>query len=446
MPRTSLEKIIIPENNKNTNKYIKAAQEGKLLSVDEKYIAGNFFNKFIDFFLIRSSPSVLDETRFRRFFQKIYKELDFKHQIRETIEGFIKFFDLTKCEIVFWDFDQSKYEGGDKVIDVLVRDSNQSFDKELIKKLKEPIKDTSDWILESYDALYCKKIKKDPYYVESPDIIDKDIKSWVTVPFRLGPKAFGYAHLTKRSRFSRRQLSRILWSCELVSGALRISYQYRDIKISNELYGMISDAHGIREILAGVLNSAEMLMKGNFDTKEDIRKIATINYKSSGRATNLFNQFVNFASYHYDKSRLDSRAKVDLSELLNDAIETHRYTFQKKNIEIIADIPKEQMGVYHEGSISAVCHSIIGNQAKYTEEGTKAVVRLERLEDDFYLMLFYNKGIQNFFGTTVKGTGWGTENIKNVVAAHGGIVYQDYHTFSEGTSLAINIPTGFNPE
>jgi len=163
-------------------------------------------------------------------------------------------------------------------------------------------------------------------------------------------------------------------------------------------------------------------------------------------------------------SRLDNRrmswkpTKFDLKSSLQsmyDALETeakahnHEFSFDaqiKGNVPIFAD--KER--------IEQVITNIIGNAIKYTPDGGKIAVFLEKTFDDNYKISVSDTGVgipeedlehlfERFYrvdksrSTNAGGTGLGLSIAKDIIDAHNGTISVD-SVFGEGTTVSIVLP------
>ena len=211
----SLEQIIIPANNWEKNKYNLAFQNQKLFTPE-----GDLFQSALLGCDYDNDKVILSMWGLKDFKEQIKYAIGYFNNIMKLNEK-----EVVKCEMVLWDYNQCIYnESKDTHINVLVRESNGDFSQENLEKTKKAIVDTSEWVLKTQANLICCDIRSDPY----KSMADKAIKSWVTIPFKLGDFVFGYAHITKNEsvRIETKELYKALYLLKDVSRELMLFYKF----------------------------------------------------------------------------------------------------------------------------------------------------------------------------------------------------------------------------
>ncbi|MBU5614995.1 ATP-binding protein [Geomonas azotofigens] len=138
---------------------------------------------------------------------------------------------------------------------------------------------------------------------------------------------------------------------------------------------------------------------------------------------------------------------VDLTELLEDALEPFAAKFHQKNIALRQQLPDEELTVYADGvRLNQLFSNLLGNSLKYTDQGGELSVRLSR-NDGRAVVEFADSApgvqpeelaqlfdrlfrVENSRNRALGGAGLGLAICKNIVEAH------------EGTIAALPSPKG----
>ncbi|MCK9328961.1 MAG: response regulator [Candidatus Cloacimonetes bacterium] len=226
-------------------------------------------------------------------------------------------------------------------------------------------------------------------------------------------------------------------------------------------------AHDFKNVLAGVIGAADMIILKSSDSSP-INNFAKIIKTSAERGSKLAQRLLGFSR----KEEQDKQI-FDINELLKEVVEIISYTFEK-NIELVHNLSEEPL--FFEGDSVKIQQCLlnlcVNARDAMPNGGTLKVESLiiDNLEtkDDFYADYIDNKELETgrkyniikisdtgsgipesiqesifepFFTTKEKGkgTGLGLSTTKSIIKEYKGIIYLNSE-INKGTSFTILLP------
>lgn len=214
-------------------------------------------------------------------------------------------------------------------------------------------------------------------------------------------------------------------------------------------------SHEIRTPLNGVLATAELLERTPLDESQK-RYLGII--QSTGKILfNLLNEVLDISKIEMHKLELQNRP-FDLAKAIHESVDIFKYSAQKKNIELSADID-ETLPEYVMGDVNRfdqVLSNIIGNAVKYTEKGhifVKAVRQPFQDGDGLHIEVqdtglgipkaeiatIFDRFTQAHRELKIEGTGLGLSICKSLIHLMGGDIYVRSDE-GKGTTFWFDIP------
>jgi signal transduction histidine kinase len=186
------------------------------------------------------------------------------------------------------------------------------------------------------------------------------------------------------------------------------------------------------------------------------RKFLTIAGSEIGRINDLLKHLMQLSRLQSGAVKINPRP-FDTVHFMEDCLERMRHVAENKRINIVANIPDslpELMG--DPGHLHQVFHNLIGNAVKFSNPGTRIVVRAQKdgkkrlkfqvtdngpgIPEDEQTRIF-NK---YYRGRTVRshmdGVGLGLSISKHIVEVHKGRLWVTSEV-GKGSTFAVTLPT-----
>lgn len=229
----------------------------------------------------------------------------------------------------------------------------------------------------------------------------------------------------------------------------------RELKRSEKLRTEFMNiaAHELKSPITPIKGYLE-LIESNKDTNEKIKNWARIGMRNADRLMRLVNDIL-------DVSRLDTNTmrfnmeKLDIKEILNNAIEDVKPDVENKKLKLIIDIPEELPKILCDNyRLSQVLKNLLGNAIKFTDYGSISL-KAEKKDNSLYLYVedtgigisndetkkIFTKFYQAYTGEDRKneGTGLGLFICKEIVKKHNGEIWAESKV-GKGSKFIIEIP------
>ncbi|WNN89057.1 sensor histidine kinase [Gloeocapsopsis dulcis] len=180
--------------------------------------------------------------------------------------------------------------------------------------------------------------------------------------------------------FSARELlTRIETHLELA----RLRFERSTNRFKNEF--LMTVTHELQAPLASILGWARLLQSQPFDATRAAQALATIERNATIEAK-LIKDLLDVATILSGKLRLKSQV-VDLVALVQNVTTTFRQAAEAKRIQLIKTISNEVKGnVFADGDrLKQVIANLLDNAIKFTPEGGKVTIQLERFDSDIII-------------------------------------------------------------
>ncbi|MEN8907245.1 MAG: PAS domain S-box protein [Clostridiales bacterium] len=217
--------------------------------------------------------------------------------------------------------------------------------------------------------------------------------------------------------------------------------------MKSEIVNTIS--HEIRTPLGSILGFSELMLKRDLSKDKMKSYLNTIN-KESIRLMDLINDFL-------DIQRLENGKLVfNMVEFyVKDIIENLLRIFETRKHKIFIDI-KENVKIFADyNKILQILTNLVSNGIKYSPEAESIYIKVERIGDvinfcveDFgfgineeYIDKIFNKfyRVEQEKNVKIQGTGLGLAICKEIVSAHGGIIWVE-SKIGSGSKFYFSIP------
>ncbi|MED4041154.1 sensor histidine kinase [Niallia taxi] len=226
--------------------------------------------------------------------------------------------------------------------------------------------------------------------------------------------------------------------------------KYRESR--SEFFSNIS--HELRTPMTSIEGYTKVLKEKLYETEEEKEQYLDIIHQESIRLTRMIGDLFELSKMEEGKIQFHFEW-IDLSEVLDSAIQKIKWKAQKKGLEIQAYIQPDLPFIYCDGHrMMQVLINLMDNAIRYTEQGTISakiwkendIVRIS-VEDTgigipkdelaYIFERFYRveKSRSREFG----GTGLGLAIVKNLVEQQGGAI-QAFSKIGKGTRFEIAFP------
>jgi len=224
-------------------------------------------------------------------------------------------------------------------------------------------------------------------------------------------------------------------------------------RIKDEFLAVLS--HELRSPLNPILGWAKILQSRTLDPAKTKQALATIE-RNAKLQSELIEDLLDVSRILQGKLRL-TVSPVDLSMIVQAAIETVRLAAEAKSIQIKATFNAEVGQALGDATrLQQVIWNLLSNAVKFTPAGGHVEVRLEQAEDHGQIIVSDSgKGIEPDFlpyvfdyfrqedGATTRkfgGLGLGLAIVRHLVELHGGIVLVDSKGEGLGATFTVKLP------
>lgn len=220
----------------------------------------------------------------------------------------------------------------------------------------------------------------------------------------------------------------------------------------DEFLGIVS--HDLRDMLSAVVGFAAVIAKAESqeDHKEQVVRYAEGIQRSGARMNRLIGDLTDVACIEAGVLAV-TREVGDPAEVVTEAVDSFQVQAAANAISVRAEIvPPASLASFDPARILQVLTNMLGNAIKFTPQGGRVVVRLERIADDLrFAVSDTGVGIPEAKLATVferfrqverhdrRGVGLGLYISKCIVQGHGGRIWAE-STPGEGSVFCFTLP------
>lgn len=230
-----------------------------------------------------------------------------------------------------------------------------------------------------------------------------------------------------------------------------------DDSLSNrdDFLGIVS--HDLRNLLGGIVHSAELLEGDASDTDEGRQVVVGAKriQRYVARMSRLIGDLVDVASIEAGKLAV-TKARADAVALLSEAAEPFQAVAAEKKIALeTKSLEPSLVGLFDRERMLQVLANLIANALKFTSPGGVVCIRSERVGDELRLSVSdTGLGIPGNMLKVIferfwqvgendrRGMGLGLYISKHIVEAHGGRIWAE-STMGEGSQIHVTLPGGW---
>jgi signal transduction histidine kinase/DNA-binding response OmpR family regulator len=214
-------------------------------------------------------------------------------------------------------------------------------------------------------------------------------------------------------------------------------------------------SHELRTPLTAILGWSHLLKTNKFDKQNTARALETIE-RNARSQSQLIDDLLDVSRIITGKLHLDVRP-VELAIIIEAAIESARPAADAKGIQFEVTLDKSASQVSGDPSrLQQVVWNLFTNAVKFTPEGGRVRVKLERLDDYAEITVSDNgQGINPQFlpfifdrfrqadGSTTRkhgGLGLGLAIARHLVEMHGGTINAHSDGIDQGATFSVRLP------
>ena len=228
-------------------------------------------------------------------------------------------------------------------------------------------------------------------------------------------------------------------------------------QLKADFYSMVT--HDLRNPAGNVWGIVRMLLSGKAGplTPQQTQLLG-IAQSSASKLVGLINDYLDYAKIDAGFLRLEPR-DAELTEVVRASIRQAEPQAEVRGQTLEVSLPGEPVAARVDPErLEQVLDNLVSNAIKYTPDGGRIAVALERHDGEAVLRVSdTGRGIppgeiSALFGryhrvpgeTTrqIKGTGLGLLIVKQIVEAHGGTVCADSEGEGKGTTFTVTLPLG----
>jgi signal transduction histidine kinase/DNA-binding response OmpR family regulator len=214
-------------------------------------------------------------------------------------------------------------------------------------------------------------------------------------------------------------------------------------------------SHELRTPLTAILGWSHLLQTNKFDDKSTTRALETIE-RNARSQSQLIDDLLDVSRIITGKLRLDVRP-VELTKIVEAVVESSRPVADAKTIQFEVTLDKSASQVMGDATrLQQVVWNLFSNAVKFTPEGGRVEVRLER--DDAHAQIIVSdngQGINPQFlpvifdrfrqadGSTTRkhgGLGLGLAIARHLIEMHGGTIQARSEGINKGATFTVQLP------
>ncbi len=202
-------------------------------------------------------------------------------------------------------------------------------------------------------------------------------------------------------------------------------------------------AHEIRNPLAGISGSIELLKAGDSDVEQS-EKLMSIVSREIDRLNNLITEFLDFA-----KPEAPMEDHIDVGHLIRDTLEFVKHDFNTVQVEVVADVESGLKILGNRDKLRQAFLNIVVNATQAMESMDHPVLKVSvKKNGNLVAVSVKDNGVgikeelrerifEPFHTTKHKGTGLGLAITHSIVEAHKGDI-QVYSDLGVGTEFLMS--------
>ncbi len=205
--------------------------------------------------------------------------------------------------------------------------------------------------------------------------------------------------------------------------------------LKNQFLGMA--AHDLRNPIAQIMGASELVLEYSDKFKqEDKERLLNMIHASSNFMLKLVNNLLDISKIESGKLELEKTIQ-NYVDFVEECLMFNRLSAKQKNISIESDFGDNIINLtFDKTQINQVINNLIGNSIKFSPEGAKIIVKVEKQSNRIITKVIdegpgipkeeLSKLFKEFQQTSVKptsgekGTGLGLAISKKIVEKHGG--------------------------
>lgn len=246
------------------------------------------------------------------------------------------------------------------------------------------------------------------YQGESAEILKyRAVKSLISVPFLIAGKCVGFISfdsIAMKHEYSDKEKSLLIVFGQIYASLLQRSELEKSLKqeMENALKAnraksefLANMSHELRTPLNGVIGFSELLMQTDVDDVQ--HQYATVINSSAKSLLNVINDILDFSKIEAGKLDLDI-VRTDMIQLIEQSIDIIKHGAEKKDIEIILNIPETlpRFAYVDPVRVSQVIINLLSNAVKFTAQGEielKVLFKAENSDKGSYTFSVRDTGI-----------------------------------------------------
>jgi len=303
-------------------------------------------------------------------------------------------------------------------------------------------------------------LREHPQSDSTSKIVAEGVRSSLTCPLVAMGKPIGFMFFSSARPNTYKDIHtaiflQIAGQLSVIVEKARLYQQLLELnELKNKFLGMA--AHDLRNPLASIKMSSEMLFDGDFGPVTDVaKKMLDENVRSCTAMFTLVNDLLNVSAI--ESGHLTLRPQdVELIQFLHASIHANRLLAERKSISVsfVPEFPK-QIARIDPDRLKQVVDNLLSNAVKYSDAG-KQVVLTARISGTNVEILVKDEGrgiagedmtklFKDFGKTSTRptageeSTGLGLAICKRIIEAHGGKIWA-HSELGKGSTFTFTIP------
>ncbi len=224
-------------------------------------------------------------------------------------------------------------------------------------------------------------------------------------------------------------------------------------RLKDEFLATVS--HELRTPLNAILGWAAVLGRGRLDASHSQKAIGIIERNAKSQSQ-IINDLLDVSRIITGRMSVERR-KVELSRIINVAVETIRPAAEAKEINLVAKIaPNIQTILGDPERLQQVIWNLLSNAVKFTQQNGNVLISAEQLDTSIeiivsdngqgiapeFLPFVFDRFRQEDASTTRRhsGLGLGLAIVRHLVELHGGIVKVESEGIGKGATFTVSLP------